>query len=57
MESRNGVASMSRKHESRNGVAKMSCEEGVTKIKKFGGVCNGYPEGRNKIVKNNVQNR
>ena len=33
----------------------MSHEDGGRKNKKFGGVCNGYPKGSNKLIKNNVQ--
>ena len=48
---------MSHECELRTGVKKMSREEGVVKIKKFGGVCIGYPEGSNKLIKNNVRNK
>ena len=32
-------------------------QRGGRENKKFGGICNGYPEGTNKLIKNNVQNK
>ena len=56
-----GVANGSREMESCMGVAKMNrkdeLQRGGHENKKFRGVCNGYPKGSNKLIKNNVQNK
>ena len=57
MESQNGVARWSRKDELQVGVAKWSCKDGGHENQKFGGICNGYPKGSNRLIKNNVRNK
>ena len=59
-ELRMGVMKMSHKDESQNGVVKVSREDesqrgGVVKIEIFGCICNRYPEGSKKLIKNILQ--
>ena len=39
------------------GSREIGVANGSRKMKKFGGICNGYPEGSNKLIKEIVQNK